>query len=104
MHAIVGTLMQVGLAIVISVPLGLMCAVFLNEIGGPLRRPVRIFVDAMSGVPTIIAGLFIYSTWLLGMGHSLVGLRGLDGDLDLDAAGDHPHRRGGPASGARRSA
>ena len=73
MHAIVGTLMQVGLAIMISVPLGLMCAVFLNEIGGPLRRPVRIFVDAMSGVPTIIAGLFIYSTWLLGMGHSWSG-------------------------------
>ena len=34
LHAIVGTLMQVGLAIMISVPLGLMCAVFLNEIGG----------------------------------------------------------------------
>ncbi len=103
-HAIVGTLMQVGIAIFISVPLGLMCAVFLNEIGGPLRRPVRIFVDAMSGVPTIIAGLFIYSTWLSGLGALVVWVRGLDGDLHLDAARHHAHRRGGPAPGPGRSA
>jgi phosphate transport system permease protein len=63
-HAIVGTLEQVGLAVMMSVPLGFMCAIFLNEIGGPLRRPVRIFVDAMNGVPTILAGLFIYALWV----------------------------------------
>ena len=72
-HAIVGTLEQVALAVALSVPLGIMCAIFLNEIGGPLQRPVRIFVDAMSGVPTIIAGLFIYSTWLIGLGHGFSG-------------------------------
>jgi len=60
LQAIVGTAMQVGLAMVISVPLGILTAVFLNEIGGPLKRPVRVFVDAMSGVPSIVAGLFIY--------------------------------------------
>jgi phosphate transport system permease protein len=72
-HAIVGTLEQVALAVLISVPLGILCAIYLNEIKGPLRRPVRIFVDAMSGVPTIIAGLFIYSTWLIGLGHGFSG-------------------------------
>jgi phosphate transport system permease protein len=72
-HAIVGTLEQVTLAVALSVPLGIMCAIFLNEIGGPLQRPVRIFVDAMSGVPTIIAGLFIYSTWQIALGHGFSG-------------------------------
>ncbi len=60
LQAIVGTAMQVGIAMAISVPLGILTAVFLNEVGGRLRRPVRIFVDAMSGVPSIVAGLFIY--------------------------------------------
>jgi phosphate transport system permease protein len=64
LHAMVGTLEQVALAVLLSVPLGFMCAIFLNEVGGPLRRPVRIFVDAMSGVPTIIAGIFIYAVWV----------------------------------------
>ncbi|MGN6377645.1 MAG: phosphate ABC transporter permease PstA, partial [Gaiellales bacterium] len=70
-HAIIGTLEQVALAVLMSVPLGFMCAIFLNEVGGPLRRPVRIFVDAMSGVPTIVAGLFIYAVWVSG--HSWSG-------------------------------
>jgi phosphate transport system permease protein len=69
-HALVGTLEQVGIAVLISVPLGFLCAVFLNEIGGPLARPVRIFVDAMNGVPTIIAGLFIYAVWVMEFGFS----------------------------------
>lgn len=69
-HALVGTLEQIGLACLISVPLGFLCAIFLNEIGGPLRRPVRIFVDAMSGVPTIVAGLFVYAFWVLNFGFS----------------------------------
>lgn len=72
-HAIVGTLQQVGIAMLISVPLGLMCAVFLNEIGGPLRRPVRLVIDAMSGVPSIVAGLFIYSIWVIGIGAGFSG-------------------------------
>ena len=63
-HAIVGTLEQVALAVLISVPLALMTAVFLNEVGGRLARPVRLVVDAMSGVPSIVAGLFIYAVWI----------------------------------------
>ena len=72
-HAIVGTVEQVGIALLFTVPLSVLCAVFLNEIGGPLRRPVRIFVDAMSGVPSIVAGLFIYSVWIIQLGHSFSG-------------------------------
>jgi phosphate transport system permease protein len=69
-HALVGTIEQVGLAVLISVPLGFLCAIFLNEIGGPLARPVRIFVDAMSGVPTIVAGFFVYAIWVIHFGFS----------------------------------
>ncbi|HEY1421089.1 MAG TPA: phosphate ABC transporter permease PstA [Candidatus Dormibacteraeota bacterium] len=72
-HAIVGTLEQVGIGIVIAVPLAILSAVFLNEVGGPLRRPVRIFVDAMSGLPSIVAGLFIYAVWVIGLGRGFSG-------------------------------
>jgi phosphate transport system permease protein len=73
-HAIVGTLEEVGIAVVIAVPLGVLCAVFLNEIGGPLQRPVRLIVDAMSGVPSIVAGLFIYAIWVVGLNHGFSGI------------------------------
>ena len=64
-HAIVGTLEQVGLALLWSLPLGLAAAVFLNESRSRWRRPVRIFVDAMSGLPSIVAGLFIFAVLIL---------------------------------------
>jgi phosphate transport system permease protein len=64
-HAIIGTIEQVGLALLWSLPLALLAAVFLNESRSKWRRPVRIFVDAMSGLPSVIAGLFIYATLIL---------------------------------------
>jgi phosphate transport system permease protein len=64
-HAIVGTLEQVGLALAWSLPLGLLAAIFLNESRSRWRRPVRIVVDAMSGLPSIVAGLFIYAVFVL---------------------------------------
>jgi len=64
-HSIIGTLEEVGLAALVSVPLGVLTAVYLNEIGGRLTRPVRMFVDAMSGIPSILCGLFIYAVWVL---------------------------------------
>lgn len=73
-HAIVGTLEQVGLAMVLSVPLGVATAVFLNEVGGRLARPVRLIVDAMSAIPSIVAGLFIYAVFLLSLGYRQSGL------------------------------
>lgn len=70
LHAIIGTLEQVGIAIVLSVPLGILTAVFLNEVGGRLARPVRFIIDAMSGLPSIVAGLFIYAIWVIAFGFS----------------------------------
>lgn len=69
-HAIVGTLEQVGLAVVIGVPLGIVTAIFLNEVGGRLTQPVRVMVTAMSGLPAIVAGIFIYSIIVVHYGFS----------------------------------
>lgn len=60
-HAIVGTLIQVSIALLITIPLGVTTAVFLNEVGGPFARFVRTITDAMTALPSIVAGLFIYA-------------------------------------------
>jgi phosphate transport system permease protein len=73
LHAVVGTLEQVGIAMLISVPLGIVTAVYLNEVRGRLRRYVRTLVDAMSGLPSIVAGLFIYAVLVLGLGWGFSG-------------------------------
>lgn len=80
LHAIVGTLEQVGIAAAVSVPLGVATAVFLNEVGGRLARPVRMIVDAMSAIPSIVAGLFIYAVLILQLG---LGQSGLAAGLSL---------------------
>ena len=64
-HAIVGTMEAVGLALLWSLPLGLCAAVFLNESRSKWRKPVRVFVDAMSGLPSVVAGLFIFAVLIL---------------------------------------
>jgi phosphate transport system permease protein len=74
LHAIVGTLIEVGVAMGIAVPLGLLAAVFLNEVPGKLNRLVRTVVDAMTALPDILAGLFIYATLILIFGLGLSGL------------------------------
>jgi phosphate transport system permease protein len=73
-HAILGTLIQVGLATLISVPLGVLSAVYLNEVGGRMAKTVRFLVDSMSGIPSIVAGLFIYTIWVVEMGKGFSGL------------------------------
>ncbi|MGH3397495.1 MAG: PstA family ABC transporter permease [Streptosporangiaceae bacterium] len=65
LHAIVGTVEQIGLATIFSVPLGVAAALFLAEVGGPLARPVRTIVEAMTALPDLIAGLFIYVLFIL---------------------------------------
>ncbi|WP_405766808.1 phosphate ABC transporter permease PstA [Actinacidiphila glaucinigra] len=65
LHAMVGSLEQIGIALAITVPLGLMCAVFLNEVPGAYARFVRTVVEAMTALPSIVAGLFIYATFIL---------------------------------------
>ncbi|WP_327269102.1 phosphate ABC transporter permease PstA [Streptomyces sp. NBC_01218] len=65
-HALVGTLEQVGIATVISAPIGLLTAVYLVEYGkGALAKAVTFFVDVMTGIPSIVAGLFILSIMLM---------------------------------------
>jgi phosphate transport system permease protein len=71
--AIVGTLEQVAISVVFSVPLGIATAVYLSEVRGRLARTVRSVVEAMSAVPTIVAGLFIYSMLILKLGQERSG-------------------------------
>ena len=68
LHAIVGTLIELGIALAASVPLGLLTAVFINEVPGAYSRFVRIVVDAMTAMPDVLAGLFIYATLILSFG------------------------------------
>lgn len=73
-HAAVGTLEQIAIGTVLSVPLAVATAVFLSEVGGALARPVRIIVEAMTALPDIIAGLFIYALFILTFGMQKSGL------------------------------
>lgn len=61
-HAIIGTLIMVLIASLIAVPLGILAAVYIVEIKGRFAKLVRFLTQAMSGVPSIVAGLFIYAT------------------------------------------
>jgi phosphate transport system permease protein len=72
LHAIIGTLEQISLATLFSLPLGVAAALFLAEVGGRLARPVRTIVEAMTALPDLIAGLFIYVLFILTLhfGHS----------------------------------
>jgi phosphate transport system permease protein len=68
-HAILGTLIITGLATAISVPIGIMTAVFLQEYGrGLLSRAITFFVDVMTGIPSIVAGLFAFAVFALVFG------------------------------------
>jgi phosphate transport system permease protein len=71
-HAILGTLIMVGIALAIAMPLGILGGIFLHEVPGPFSRFVRTVVDAMTALPDVVAGLFIYATLILilGMGFS----------------------------------
>ncbi|MHC3469020.1 phosphate ABC transporter permease PstA [Streptomyces sp. 7R007] len=65
-HAIIGSLEQVGLATIIAAPIGVLTAIYLVEYGrGNLARSVTFFVDVMTGIPSIVAGLFILSLMLI---------------------------------------
>ncbi|MFY1689547.1 phosphate ABC transporter permease PstA [Plantactinospora sp. WMMB782] len=65
-HAIVGTLEQVGIATLITVPLGIACAIYIVEYGrGRFAFTIRFFVDVMTGIPSIVAGLFVLAFWIL---------------------------------------
>jgi phosphate transport system permease protein len=68
-HAIIGTLIITGLAAVISVPIGMLTAIYLVEYGrGRLKRSITFLVDVMTGIPSIVAGLFAYALFALIFG------------------------------------
>ncbi|CAB4607560.1 unannotated protein [freshwater metagenome] len=67
-HAIIGTLIMVIIASLIAVPLGILAAVYIVEIKGRFAKLVRFLTQAMSGVPSIVAGLFIYATVVVFFG------------------------------------
>jgi phosphate ABC transporter permease subunit PstA len=71
-HAILGTLVITALATLISVPIGLMTAIYLVEYGsGRLKRAITFFVDVMTGIPSIVAGLFAFALFTLLFGNDV---------------------------------
>jgi len=73
--AIIGTLVVTGAAAAMSIPLGVLGAIYLNEFGKqrPLARFIRFMADVMTGVPSIVMGLFIYTVWVVKV-HEFSGL------------------------------
>ncbi len=76
-HAVIGTLEMVAIASLIAIPLGLAAAVYIVEFGrGALASAIRFFIDVMTGIPSIVAGLFVFAFWVLGLGQGFSGLAG----------------------------
>ncbi|MET0930876.1 MAG: phosphate ABC transporter permease PstA [Aeromicrobium sp.] len=73
-HAIVGSLIQIGIAVAVTIPLGIGTAIYMTEIGGKFATLVRTIVEAMTALPSIVAGLFIYTTLIVGLGMPRSGL------------------------------
>ncbi len=79
--AIVGTVEQVGLATIFSVPIAVLTATYLNESTGTFARVLGTVVDSMTGTPSIIAGLFVYLLWV--QPHGTSGKSGLAAAMAL---------------------
>ena len=73
-HALVGTLIIITICLLVTVPLGITCAVFLNETHSRATTLVRTVVDAMTALPSIVAGLFIFATFILILGFERSGI------------------------------
>jgi phosphate transport system permease protein len=76
LHAITGTVLMVVIALIIAMPIGILTAIYLTEIRGKLARPIKFLVQAMSGVPSIVAGLFILSAFVYPITGALSGFAG----------------------------
>ena len=79
-HAIVGSLIMVAIATVVTLPLGILTGIYLTEVRGRLTFLVRFIVQSMAGVPSVVAGLFIFATVVKSMGK----YSGLAGGLALE--------------------
>lgn len=74
LHAIVGSLITVAIAVAISLPLGIVTGIYMTEVGGRLARAVRTVIEAMTALPDLVAGLFIYAVLIVGLGAERTGL------------------------------
>jgi phosphate transport system permease protein len=83
--AIVGTLVITGTAALMAIPLGVLAAVYLNEYGGQkgIAKLIRFMADVMTGVPSIVMGLFVATIWVSGGLH--LGYSGFAGSIALAA-------------------
>jgi phosphate transport system permease protein len=76
-HAIIGTLEQVAIASAIAVPLGLMVAIYITEFGhNAFGTAVQFLIDVMTGIPSIVAGLFVLSFWIIALQQPQTGFAG----------------------------
>lgn len=68
--AVVGTLITTGLAALLSIPLGILAAIYLHEYGRKRRlaRFIRFMTDVMTGVPSVVMGVFVYTFWVVSFG------------------------------------
>jgi phosphate transport system permease protein len=73
--AIIGSAEQVGLAVIVVVPLAVLTAVYLHEVKGRLASIVRFAVNSLAGLPSIVAGLLVYTAWVVN-GHGFSGVAG----------------------------
>ena len=76
LHAVIGTAYIVSFATILSTPIGILTALYVVEVKGRFAGPVRFFVQAMSGVPSIVAGLFIFAVWMIQLGNAYSGIAG----------------------------
>lgn len=72
-HAAIGTLIMISFSLAIAIPLGLLCAVFMAEFPSPFANVVRTVTEAMTALPSVICGLFIYATYILMFGFDKSG-------------------------------
>ena len=95
-NAIVGTVVMVGIAAIISIPVGVLSAVFLAELGpnSRLAQAARFATKTLTGLPSILAGVFAYAVVVLADRH-LLGARRRAGPRGADAADGGAHRGGG---------
>jgi phosphate transport system permease protein len=77
-NGIIGTFIVVGIATLISIPIGIAAAIYLVEFGGRLARVTRFLTDVLVGIPTIVTGAFVYAIWVINFGFS-----GLAGSIAL---------------------
>ena len=73
-HALLGSLIELAIAVVISLPLGIAAAIYMTEVGGRLAKIVRTVIEAMTALPDIVAGLFVYAVLIISLGSQKTGL------------------------------